>query len=56
MRIFFGSSGDLAYLRRLIAGAGFTAEVVAHDSLLRDGWNVDYFTFRLTRHDQERSP
>jgi release factor glutamine methyltransferase len=48
MLIFFGSSGDIAYLRRLIAGAGFAAEVVAQDRLLRDGWAVEYFTFRLT--------
>ena len=46
--IFFGSSGDLAYLKRLVAAAGFDSEVVATASLVRDGWSVDYFTFRVT--------
>lgn len=46
--IFFGSSGDLAYLQQLIDGEGFRREVVAQRSLVKDGWQVDYFTFRLT--------
>jgi len=46
--LFFGSSGDLAYLKRLVAAAGFDAEVVTTASLVRDGWSVDYFTFRVT--------
>jgi len=46
--IFFGTSGDLGYLERLVAECGFVSEVVAHDELTRDGWRVDYFTFRLT--------
>jgi release factor glutamine methyltransferase len=46
--LFFGSSGDLAYVRRLVATAGFDAQVVAEQSLAKDGWQVDYFTFRLT--------
>ncbi|WP_326556429.1 methyltransferase [Micromonospora sp. NBC_01796] len=48
MLIFFGSSGDLTYLRHLIDATGFTATVLAQQSLVRDGWQVDYFTFRLT--------
>jgi len=48
MLIFFGSSGDLGYLKGLITGAGFRAEVIAHDDLVRDGCQVEYFTFRLT--------
>jgi release factor glutamine methyltransferase len=47
MLIFFGTSGDLGYLERLIADEGFSSEVVAHDNLTREGWQVDYFTFRL---------
>jgi release factor glutamine methyltransferase len=47
MLIFFGTSGDLDYLTRLAEEAGFAKEVVAHDSLERDGWTVDYFTFRM---------
>lgn len=49
MLIFFGSSGDLAYLRELIDGTGFQSEVVAQHGLTRGDWTVDYFTFRLTR-------
>lgn len=48
MLIFFGTSGDLGYLTRLADEAGFTKEVVATDSLERDGWTVEYFTFRMT--------
>ena len=48
MLIFFGSSGDLTYLQRLIAGGGFTAEVVAEQALVRDGWQVEYYAYRLT--------
>lgn len=46
MLIFFGTSGDLDYLEHLLARHGFAAHVVAHDSQSRDGWAVDYFTYR----------
>lgn len=49
MLIFFGTSGDLGYLTKLADDAGFAKEVVATDSLERDGWTVDYFTFRMTQ-------
>jgi release factor glutamine methyltransferase len=45
--LFFGTSGDLSYLQRLLAGEAFRSEVVAHDELTRDGWKVDYVTFRV---------
>jgi release factor glutamine methyltransferase len=48
MLIFFGTSGDLPYLRHLIDQEGFTAEVIAQEELVKDGWPVGYFTFRLT--------
>ena len=48
MLIFFGSSGDLLYLKRLIDEAGFTAEVVSTQALVRNDWRVDYYTYRLT--------
>ena len=48
MLIFFGSSGDLAYLQQLIDHVGFQREVLAERSLVKDGWQVDYFTLRLT--------
>nr|MDT0665476.1 hypothetical protein [Micromonospora sp. DSM 115978] len=49
MLVFFGSSGDLTYLKRLIAEEHFTAEIVAQQDLIKDGWQVDYVTFRLTQ-------
>ena len=48
MLIFFGSSGDLAYLKRLIYEGGFAAEVVAEQALVKDGWRIEYYTYRLT--------
>jgi release factor glutamine methyltransferase len=48
MLMSFGSSGDLGYLRRLLDEEGFAVRVVAQQSLVRDGWQVDYFTFRVT--------
>lgn len=48
MLVFFGSSGDLGYLKRLIGEGGFASEVVAEKALVKDGWRVEYFTFRLT--------
>jgi release factor glutamine methyltransferase len=48
MLIFFGSSGDLAYLRQLIDRAGLVAEVVAHQDLVREDQRVDYYVFRVT--------
>jgi release factor glutamine methyltransferase len=48
MLVFFGTSGDLGYLHRLIAEAGLASETVAHDERWRDGVRVDYFTYRLT--------
>src|SRR6266511_579138 len=49
MLVFFGTSGDLGYLRRLLAEEGFHAEVVAHRDLVKDGMRVDYYTYRVTR-------
>jgi len=48
MLIFFGTSGDLGYLKSLMTENGFSADVVAHDELVRDGWTVEYFTFLVT--------
>lgn len=44
----FGTTGDLPYLAKLGADAGFATETVGHDTLTRDGWTVDYYAFRLT--------
>ncbi len=48
MLVFFGTSGDIGYLCRLIDDNGFSTEVIAHADLERDGWTVEYYTFRLT--------
>jgi release factor glutamine methyltransferase len=48
MLIFFGTSGDLDYLRELFDRYGFTEEVLRQGSIVRDGIQVDYFTFRVT--------
>jgi len=48
MLIAFGTSGDIGYLRRLIADNGFDATVVASLAGERDGVPVEYFTFRVT--------
>jgi release factor glutamine methyltransferase len=45
--VFFGTSGDLGYLRQLVARAGLSSEVVAQQALERDGVRVEYFTYRL---------
>ncbi|GAA3588764.1 hypothetical protein GCM10022222_86440 [Amycolatopsis ultiminotia] len=52
MLIFFGTSGDLDYLKHLADQEGFRTEVIAQASLEKDGWRVDYFTFRLTQASQ----
>ena len=54
MLIFFGTSGDLGHLRRLVAEGNFSAVTVAHDALERDGWTVEYLTFLLRREEEAR--
>jgi release factor glutamine methyltransferase len=46
--VFFGGSGDVGYLRHLVAEEGFATEVLAAATLVRDGWEVEYLTHRLT--------
>jgi release factor glutamine methyltransferase len=48
MLIFFGTSGDIGYLRQLMAEEGFLAEIIVEDALSREDRHVEYFTFRLT--------
>ena len=45
--LFFGTSGDIAYLHRLIARAGRRAEVVSHEHFARDDRVADYYTYRI---------
>jgi len=46
--IFFGTSGDLSYLEQLADETGFSREVLGRLDFVKDGWRVEYFTFRLT--------
>ena len=46
--VFFGSSGDLNYLQRLVAEEGFGTEMLARENLEKDGEQVEYVTYRLT--------
>lgn len=49
MLIFFGTSGDLGYLRILAERAGFGSRAVAHRRLTKDELAVDYYTYRMSR-------
>jgi release factor glutamine methyltransferase len=44
----FGTSGDIEYVRELIAEAGLQAEELNRTDKVRDGHTVSYFTYRLT--------
>ena len=46
--LFFGTSGDMTYLRRLIDRSGLHAEIIESHDLVKDGITVTYSTFRLT--------
>lgn len=46
--MFFGDSGDLAYLRTLIDAHGFEPEIIATRAVVQNDWQVEYTTFRLT--------
>jgi release factor glutamine methyltransferase len=45
--VFFGTSGDSEYLHKLIGEAGFEAEKLAGRSFVKDGLEVEYYTYRL---------
>jgi release factor glutamine methyltransferase len=46
--LFFGTSGDIEYLRQLVQRSGLASEIVAQRDRVRDGVAVTYSTFRLT--------
>jgi len=48
MLIFFGTSGDMGYLKRLMKEQGFSWAEVAHLEGDKDGVPVAYSTFRVT--------
>jgi release factor glutamine methyltransferase len=43
----FGTTGDIDYLHELIDGAGLAVEELRRVELVRDGFAVEYFAFRL---------
>jgi release factor glutamine methyltransferase len=47
--LFFGSSGNIDYLARLIEREGFLWETLAARVLAKDNLTVTYTTQRLTR-------
>ena len=49
MLIFFGTSGDLAYLHSRIDEAGLHRETVATQAMELNGTTVEYLTYRLVR-------
>ena len=46
--LFFGTSGDMNYLRHLIDRSGLAAGSIASRDLIKDGITVTYCTFRVT--------
>ncbi|HEU0240804.1 MAG TPA: methyltransferase [Micromonosporaceae bacterium] len=48
MLIFFGTSGDIAYLCSLADAHAFACEVVAENEVERDGVTVHYYTHKMT--------
>jgi release factor glutamine methyltransferase len=48
MLIFFGTSGDIGYLKRLMTEEGFSWAEVARLETDRDGVPVEYVTFKVT--------
>jgi len=49
MLVFFGSTGDVDYLRELAEHAGFSRETIAEFTETVDDWPVGYYTFRFSR-------
>ena len=47
--IGFGSSGDIAYLHHLIRSASLDMETLSTWGLTKDGLEVEYYAYRLTR-------
>lgn len=47
--VFFGTTGDLSYLKELIAATPMRSEQCSSSTLHRDGQDEEYVVFRLTR-------
>ncbi len=47
--MFFGTSGDIDHLYSLIRSHGFLHSVLNQRGLVKDGVEVTYFAFRVTR-------
>ena len=46
--LFFGTSGDMTYLRHLIHRSGLADDIIASRDLTKEDLTVTYCTFRLT--------
>lgn len=46
--VFFGTSGDLAYLHHLVREADLDRKTLSTRELTRDGQTVTYYTYKLT--------
>ncbi len=46
--LFFGSSGDIDYLKNLVAKGGFHRETIGSRALTKDDFAATYWTFRLS--------
>ena len=51
----FGTSGDLDYLQSLIRRYGFSSQVLAQHTLIREDWTVDYYVFRITSNKAKKT-
>lgn len=47
--LFFGTSGDLGYLRQMLAEEGFAVDVCGHREVHKGHTRVHYYTHRVTR-------
>ena len=47
--LFFGTSGDVAHLDALVAGAGLTSETIAERTIQARGGEATYFVRRISR-------
>jgi release factor glutamine methyltransferase len=54
--LFFGTSGDMAYLRHLIDRSGLACETIASRDLATAGMTITYVTLKLTTSDRRPPP
>jgi len=47
--LFFGTSGDINYVRRLMARTGLSRRILASQQISKDEWRFKYFAYKLTK-------